>query len=727
MAINLPIGYDLGPAIRKQGVADALNALVGGVERGQRIGSAFISDELAIRDQIEQERAARRKEAGDEAALLEAAAWEAGTEEIGGPGYGLRAGGRRRGGLRGGYSQALSSGAPISIPVTGMTRAEAAEAMALQQQAAIEEHAANRAALEGERSRLQEALEQATAEQAPLDRSTEMTNLINRHEALTDYINRPAVFLPQSRLREGLAGTIDADVEMRGGTAGQHGGESGWWIRPEDAEEFLARPEGSVTAPLARGRANMKPPQEPAGPTPRPVSELEAALAAKRAEIEALPQPKPVSKNPFHVRFGKNKLPDPKAVATAVGLARKGDYGMINEIVGRPVKKSEVEGLYSDYEGYIVDVETFGRKEVASRREKALIEEEAKAQKANEANREKLFAGIKLSLGEGGRSGLTEEQISDLAGGIADTWLVDKALGQSQLNNLLKQGTEGRALAAQLAKESRMSRRKATAEIEKLYPGMNVKFYDAARAADAALDTWLGQLNKVSNAPAEGKTDQEIAILKAGVGPAFENYKLARDAFRAASGRLHRPKTDEELAALRVKRVEEMSKAIKSGKVAPDVVTKRAIARYGDTEGASIAAAAIELAGGAPEPAAGGEAEGGGAAEMSPRGGEPETPQGSSELDQRIRDVRGEGRGLSERAFNAMFTAKRRPLALLERDLEELERERKTPQLRDRPGLEKRIEDKIAEIEAWYASREGEELSDLIRAQRIRAQRPSSR
>jgi hypothetical protein len=113
------------------------------------------------------------------------------------------------------------------------------------------------------------------------------------------------------------------------------------------------------------------------------------------------------------------------------------------------------------------------------------------------------------------------------------------------------------------------------------------------------------------------------------------------------------------------------------------------------------------------------------------RGGEPEVPEvpqdPPNELDQRIRELRGEEIGLGAfsqkgrlgQAFDAIFTDKHRPLALLERDLEDLLRERKTPQLRDSSGLDKRIENKIAEIEAWHASREGRELKDLYRAQRL--------
>jgi len=666
MAINLPAGYDLGPAIRKQGVGDALNAMVGGMERGQRIGTGFVNTELAIRDQMEQEKAARRKEAFDEAALLEAAAWEAGTQDIGGPGHLLRTGGRRRssGGTTGGYSQALSAGAPI-----GISRAEAAEAMALEQQAAIEQDAANRAAMMGERSRLQAAFEQAAAEQASLDQGAAPQGT---DSALTDYINRPAVFLPQSRLREGLAGTIDADVEMRGGTAGQHGGESGWWIRPEDSEEFLARSipdEGSVFAPLARGRAQMRPPQEPAGPTSRPVSELQAAIGAYDKSLEALPQPKPVSKNPFHTRFGKNKLPDPKAVASAVRLASKGDYGMINEIAGRPVKKSELEGLYSDYEGYIVDVETFGRAKIVSDREKKLIEEEAKVQMDNESKRETLMAGIKLSLGEGGRSGLTEEQISDLAGGIADTWLLDKALGSAQLSNLLKMGTEDRATAALIAKEDRSSRKKGTAELQGLYPGLNVKYYDAARAADAALDTWLGQLNTLEERRTGGADPEAIKLLQLGAAAAYNNYERVRDDFKSVSGRMHKPKPDGASDKANEENIKNIAKKLSEG-MSEKAMRAGVIKTFGEVKGGQLVDAAVKrVADEASEATSGDGARGGDPEEVRTATDAalsvPLTPEGRQK--KKAMERQRKTKILTDREERALGRAKGRAMQLIDR------------------------------------------------------------
>jgi len=760
MAINLPAGYDLGPAIRKQGVGDALNAMVGGMERGQRIGQGFVNTELAIRDQMEQEKAARRKEAIDEAALLEAAAWEAGTQDIGGPGHLLRTRGSRRssGGTTGGYSQALSAGAPI-----GISRAEAAEAMALQQQAAIEQDAVNRAAMMGERSRLQEALDDARIDwdnaegrhvagvagsQFPgaLDEGEVMAALnalkqdagaapvgpeyvVKEGDSLSAIARELGIPLEElSALNRGLTHPEQASEGRLAGEPRIHPGETGERRKLLVGENLLYPGEklalpGAPTDPSPVAAAVGS----PAAGGSRPVSELQAAIGAYDKSIEALPQPKPVSKNPFHTRFGKNKLPDPKAVASAVRLASKGDYGMINEIAGRPVKKSELEGLYSDYEGYIVDVETFGRAKVVSDREKKLIEEEAKVQKDNESKRETLMTGITLSLGEGGRSGLTEEQIGDLAGGIADTWLLDKALGSAQLSNLLKMGTEDRATAALIAKKSRASRRKSTAELQGLYPGLNVKYYDAARAADAALDTWLGQLNTLEERRTGGADPEAIKLLQLGVDAAYNNYTRVRDDFKDVSGRAHKAKTDEEKATLRVKRIEEMAKAIKSGKVTPEAVKSRAIDRYGSAEGSSIAAAAAEMAKETSEATSGGGTKtpplGDGA-----RGGEPEAPQDSPNgLDKRIRELRGEGIGLGAfsqkgrlgQAFDAAFTDKHRPLALLERDLEDLLRERKTPQLRDSPGLEKRIEDKVAEIEAWYASSEGRELKDIYKAQRL--------
>ena len=636
MAIDLPVGYDLGPAIRKQGVGDALNALVGGMERGQRIGQGFVNTELAIRDQTEQEKAARRKEAIDEAALLEAADWEAGTQDIMGPGHLLRTRGRRRssGGTAGGYSQALSAGAPI-----GISRAEAAEAMALQQQAAIEQDAANRAAMMGERSRLQEALDNARIDwdnaEGRLVGSSAGTQvpgalegvanalaaappeyIVKEGDSLSGIARELGIPLEElSALNRGLTHPEQASAGRLAGEPRIHPGETGERRKLLVGENLLYPGERLALSGAPADLGSMA--GSPAAEGVRPVSELQAAIGAYDKSLEALPQPKPVSKNPFHTRFGKNKLPDPKAVASAVRLASKGDYGMINEIAGRPVKKSELEGLYSDYEGYIVDVETFGRAKIVSDREKKLIEEEAKVQMDNESKRETLMAGIKLSLGEGGRSGLTEEQISDLAGGIADTWLLDKTLGQNQLNNLLKQGTEGRAIAAQIAKEGRASRRKATAELQGIYPGLDVKYYDAARAADAALDTWLGQLNTLEERRTGGADPEAIKLLQVGVAAAYNNYRRVRDDFKSVSGRMHKPKTDEEAATLRVKRIEEMAKAIKSGKVTPEAVKSRAIDRYGSAEGSSIAAAAAEMAKETSEATSGDGA----------RGGEPEIPK----------------------------------------------------------------------------------------------------
>jgi len=97
MAVLTP-GYNQLPAIRTGGAANAMNAFTSGMKEGQQIVSGFVNQEIAIKNQIEKERALRRQEAEAAAGLAapgkEWQQWAPGTAElsVGGIGAGLRGG-----------------------------------------------------------------------------------------------------------------------------------------------------------------------------------------------------------------------------------------------------------------------------------------------------------------------------------------------------------------------------------------------------------------------------------------------------------------------------------------------------------------------------------------------------------------------------------------------------------------------------------------------------------
>ena len=164
--------------------------------------------------------------------------------------------------------------------------------------------------------------------------------------------------------------------------------------------------------------------------------------AELKASLEAEQKKNPTSLlNPF-TRFGRGIAYTPalEAVSRAVLRAQRGDFGLINNLAGRPVRNDEVMDLYRDYEKFVRGAKGNAKQITINRaiREK----QKALAEETNSANAfTSLFADQLV------RNGMDADEALSVGGYAADLHKVDKNMSARFLQGYQQLGADQRKRA----------------------------------------------------------------------------------------------------------------------------------------------------------------------------------------------------------------------------------------------------------------------------------------
>ena len=153
--------------------------------------------------------------------------------------------------------------------------------------------------------------------------------------------------------------------------------------------------------------------------------------------------------NPFQ-KFGRSILYTParSSVAVAIKRAQRGNFSLINQMAGRPVRNRELVGLFADYDEFVRGAKT-NAKEITLNR--ALAEK----QKATLEDRRGHAALSNLFQDQIIRNGLSQEEAVVLGDYAAELHKVDKNLVGQMLKGYQALGAAERKTALMRLKNSR--------------------------------------------------------------------------------------------------------------------------------------------------------------------------------------------------------------------------------------------------------------------------------
>jgi hypothetical protein len=153
--------------------------------------------------------------------------------------------------------------------------------------------------------------------------------------------------------------------------------------------------------------------------------------------------------NPFQ-KFGRSILYTParSSVAVAIKRAQRGNFSLINQMAGRPVRNRELVGLFADYDEFVRGAKT-NAKEITLNR--ALAEK----QKATLEDRRGHAALSNLFQDQIIRNGLSQEEAVLLGDYAADLHKVDPNLVSPFLKGYQALGSDERKTARMRLKNSR--------------------------------------------------------------------------------------------------------------------------------------------------------------------------------------------------------------------------------------------------------------------------------